>query len=83
VKVESQLRDFDGAIGQALPMKKGKWYNAKQVEDTIDKLNETAGAFGYAFADARPDYQRDAKNLTMGVTFNIRKRRAFMSSAST
>ncbi len=72
VKVESQLRDFDGdALGAHLPMKKGDWYNAKLVEDTIDKLNETAGLFGYAFADTRPDYQRDRKGLTMGITFNI------------
>lgn len=74
VKVESQLRDFDGAqLAKQLPMKKGQWYNAKLVEDTIDKMNETVGVFGYAFADARPDYQRDAKNLEMGVTFNLQE----------
>ena len=72
VKVDSQLRDFDSdLLAKSLPMKKGQWYNAKQVEDTIDRLNETAGAFGYAFADARPDYQRDPKTLTMGITFQI------------
>ncbi len=74
VKVESQLRDFDGAsLAKALPMKKGDWYNAKQVEDTIEKLNDTAGAFGYAFADTRPDYARDPKTLTMGITFNLQE----------
>lgn len=74
VKVESQLRDFDGAqLAKQLPMKKGQWYNAKLVEDTIDKMNETVGVFGYAFADTRPDYQRDAKNLEMGVTFNLQE----------
>jgi len=72
VKVESQLRDFDGeALSKNLPMKKGMWYNAKQVEDTVDKLNETAGVFGYAFADTRPDYNRDPKALTMSVTFQV------------
>jgi outer membrane protein insertion porin family len=74
VKVESQLRDFDGAVlAKNLPMKKGDWYNAKRVEDTIEKLNETAGVFGYAFADTRPDYNRDAKTLTMGITFNMQE----------
>ncbi len=72
VKVDSQLRDFSSdALTKSLSMKKGDWYNAKLVEDTIDRLNETAGAFGYAFADARPDYQRDPKTLTMGVNFQI------------
>jgi outer membrane protein insertion porin family len=74
VKVESQLRDFDGEqLAKQLPMHKGDWYNAKMVEDTIEKLNETAGAFGYAFADVRPDYDRDKDKLTMGVTFQIQE----------
>jgi outer membrane protein insertion porin family len=72
IKVESQLRDFDGdRLAAQLPMKTGDWYDAKQVEDTIDKLNETLGAFGYAFADVRPDYARDKDALTMGLTFQI------------
>jgi outer membrane protein insertion porin family len=72
VKVESQLRDFDGEqLAKNLPMKAGDWYNAKLVEDTIEKLNETAGAFGYAFADVRPDYDRDKDKLTMALTFRI------------
>ena len=72
VKVESQLRDFDGErLATQLPMQKGGWYNAKQVEDTIDKLNETLGTFGYAFADVRPDYARNKSELTMGLTFTI------------
>jgi outer membrane protein insertion porin family len=72
VKVDSQLRDFDGeTLAKALPMKAGDWYNAKQVEDTIERLNETAGAFGYAFADVRPDYNRDKEALTMSLTFRI------------
>ncbi|MFC3174791.1 outer membrane protein assembly factor BamA [Novosphingobium bradum] len=72
VKVESQLRDFDGdTLAKQLPMHKGDWYNAKLVEDTIDKLNQTAGTYGYAFADVRPAYNRDKDDLTMGVTFQI------------
>jgi len=72
VKVDSQLRDFDGErLATGLPMKAGDWYNAKQVEDTIERLNETAGAFGYAFADVRPNYVRNKDELTMGITFQI------------
>jgi len=74
VKVESQLRDFDGEkLAANLPMHSGDWYNAKQVEDTIESLNETAGAFGYAFADVRPQYDRNKEDLTMGITFVIQE----------
>ncbi len=72
VKVESQLRDFDGEqLAKQLPMKAGDWYNAKLVEDTIDKLSQTAGAFGYAFADIQPNYNRNKDDLTMGINFQI------------
>jgi outer membrane protein insertion porin family len=52
-------------------MKKGDWYNAKQVEDTVDTLSETAGLFGYAFAEVQPDFNRDKDSLTMGIDFRI------------
>jgi outer membrane protein insertion porin family len=72
VKVESQLRDFDSdRLATQLPMKAGDWYDAKMVEDTIEKLNDTLGAFGYAFGDVRPDYARDKDALTMGLVFQI------------
>jgi outer membrane protein insertion porin family len=72
VKVESDIRDLSGeGLTKLLTMKKGDWYNAKQVEDTVDQLNETAGLFGYAFADVQPDFQRDKSSLTMGINFKI------------
>ena len=72
VKVESDIRDFrPEAVSGNLPMKKGDWYNAKQIEDTVTALGESAGLFGYAFADVQPDINRDKENLTMSVTFQI------------
>ncbi|MET0250628.1 MAG: outer membrane protein assembly factor BamA [Novosphingobium sp.] len=72
VKVDSQLREFNSEqVASRLPMKAGQWYNAKQVEDTVDQLSESVGAFGYAFADVRPQFERDKENLTMGVTFAL------------
>ena len=72
VKVESAIRDFSGeGLTRLLPMKNGDWYNAKLVEDTVTSLNESAGLFGYAFADVQPDFQRNKDNKTMSVTFNV------------
>lgn len=72
VKVESQLRDLDGdKLAKNLPMHKGDWYNAKAVEDEVDTLTQVAGTLGYAFADVRPDFQRNKDDLTMEVTFRI------------
>ncbi|HYD25666.1 MAG TPA: outer membrane protein assembly factor BamA [Croceibacterium sp.] len=72
VSVESQLRDFDStALTNALPMRSGDWYDAKLVEDTIERLTETAGTFGYAFAQVEPDFGRNREALTMDVKFVI------------
>ena len=72
VTVDSDIRDFDNTkLATTLPVKKGAWFDAKKVEDSVTSLNETAGLFGYAFTDVSPDYQRDAENLIMSVNFHI------------
>ena len=72
VTVDSDIRDFEGKkLAATLPVKKGDWYNAKMVEDTVDNLSETAGLFGYAFTDVNPEFQRDRDALTMSINFHI------------
>jgi outer membrane protein insertion porin family len=74
VDVESQIRDFDDASMTArLPMQGGDWYDAKQVEDTVEQLSELAGTFGYAFADVAPEFSRNQDSLTMDVSFVLRE----------
>ncbi|MGF7150446.1 outer membrane protein insertion porin family [Sphingomonas zeicaulis] len=71
VKVESDIRDFKpGNVGK-VSMKKGDWYNAKMVEDTVESLTESAGLFGYAFAEVSPEFNRDKDALTMDIIFRI------------
>ncbi|WP_144096554.1 outer membrane protein assembly factor BamA [Croceicoccus sediminis] len=72
VTVDSEIRDFDSdRLTSNLPMKAGDWYNAQTVEDTIEGLSETIGAFGYAFAQVEPDYNRNKDERTMDVVFRI------------
>ncbi|NIJ37566.1 outer membrane protein insertion porin family [Sphingopyxis panaciterrae] len=72
VDVKSEIRDFQPeTLKRLLPMKTGAWYDAKQVEDTVESLSETAGLFGYAFADISPEFRRDPETRTMGITFNV------------
>jgi outer membrane protein insertion porin family len=72
VTVDSAIRDFDDKkLAESLSIKEGDWYDAKKVEDTVDGLQEAAGMLGYAFADVRPEFQRDREKLTMTLNFNI------------
>ena len=72
VSVDSEIRDFDNKrLAASLPMKEGEWYNAKQVEDSVDQINNAAGLLGYAFADVNPEFAKDRETLTMGLNFHI------------
>ncbi|MDQ4088036.1 MAG: outer membrane protein assembly factor BamA, partial [Pseudomonadota bacterium] len=72
VNVQSEIRDFNAELlRDRVPMESGEWYNAQQVEDTVTALNELAGERGYAFADVRPQFNRNRENRTMAVTFQV------------
>lgn len=74
VSVQSNIRDFSSEqLSQRLPMAEGDWYNAKMVEDTVTRLNELAGLFGYAFADVQPTFNRNQDTHTMSVVFNVQE----------
>ena len=72
VTVDSEIRDFNNeALARSLPMKKGDWFNAKFIEDSIDNLSQAAGLFGYAFTNVDPEFTPDRENLTMSINFHI------------
>ena len=72
VEAESELRDFTAELVESVvKIKPGQWFNAKLVEDTVTGLNELAGARGYAFADVSPNFERDAENRVMNLTFRV------------
>lgn len=70
VTIDSELRDYKPKADM-LATKKGNWYNAKMVEDTVESLTEAAGLFGYAFAEVNPDFIRDKETLSMGIAYRI------------
>ncbi len=72
VEVVSQLRDFDSDLLTAsLGINAGDWYDASLVDDTIERITETAGTFGYAFAQVRPEFFPDREGRTMSLRFTL------------
>jgi outer membrane protein insertion porin family len=51
----------------------GAWYNAEEIEETIDNLTEVVGNMGYAFVDIRPRVERDRENRLIHLTFEIQE----------
>ena len=72
VELESQIRDIKPKEFQPLiRIKPGDWYDAQKIESTVEGLTETAGLLGYAFADVRPQFDRDKEKREMNITFSI------------
>jgi outer membrane protein insertion porin family len=72
IELESRIRDIKAEdFRNLIRLQKGKFYNAKQVEDTIEGLQNAVGLFGFAFADIRPRIRRDRDKREMNVTFVI------------
>ncbi|MFM2022023.1 MAG: hypothetical protein RJB02_1731 [Pseudomonadota bacterium] len=70
ITIDSELRDYKPKA-DTLAAKKGDWYNAKLVEDTVESLSQAAGLFGYAFAEVNPDFMRDKDTRTMSIAYKI------------
>ena len=72
IEAESALRDLPpDTIKRTVGLQAGEWFNAKQVEDAVTRLNEVAGLLGYAFADINPSYERNAEKREMGISFRV------------
>ncbi|WP_029940722.1 outer membrane protein assembly factor BamA [Sphingomonas astaxanthinifaciens] len=72
IAAESELRDLKpDAILKIANIKKGEWFNAKKIEDSVTNLNEAAGILGYAFTDIDPAYDRQPDTRTMNITFRV------------
>jgi outer membrane protein insertion porin family len=72
VDLESKIRDIKAAdYKKIIPIKEGDWFNAKRIEDTEELLKNTAGLFGYAFADVRAQPTRNKEKSIIDFNFQI------------
>jgi outer membrane protein insertion porin family len=72
VDLESKIRDIKAAdYKKIIPIKEGDWFNAKRIEDTEELLKNTAGLFGYAFADVRAKPTRNKDKQIIDFNFEI------------
>ncbi len=53
----------------------GDWYDADEVEKTIQSLTDAVGNKGYAFVDIRPRLERNTKTHVLDLTFDIEEGR--------
>lgn len=59
------------ALAKTIEVTEDDWYNANEVEDTIDSLTDILGSQGYAFVDVRPSTKQDRENRKVDVLFKV------------
>ena len=62
-----------GSLTDAVTFESGDWYDANQVEKTIEKLGDAAGTLGYAFVDIRPRLERNREKKTIDIVFEVKE----------
>jgi outer membrane protein insertion porin family len=54
-------------------VQEGEWYNADQVDKTINALTDALGTRGYAFVEIQPRVKRNAESKAIDVTFDVKE----------
>jgi len=74
IDVQTTLKNLDvETVRGDLTTVEGDWYNAEEVEDSIDILTQAVGDLGFAFVDVRPRPDRNREELTIGLTYDIQE----------
>ena len=72
--VEVSIPNLDSNIVKAtIVPSPGDWYNAEEIEETIDVFTDVVGAFGYAFVDVRPRIARNVEERTIDIIFDVQE----------
>jgi outer membrane protein insertion porin family len=74
IDIVSHLRDLKvDDLRAKVRSVQGEWYNADQVDKSIEALTTAVGSLGYAFVEVRPRIDRDRDAKTVGVTYDIQE----------
>jgi len=72
INVESRLPELDPeAVSEDVLTEEEDWYDAEEVESTIQALTDAVGSLGYAFVDVKPKLDRDPETHTIAVDYQI------------
>lgn len=72
VKMDTTLPDLDTeTLWGDVSSETGDWYNAEEVEETVQNLTDAVGSQGYAFVEIRPEVRRNREDLSVDVAFHI------------
>ena len=74
IEVTSTIPNLDAEVlRDFVTTEQGDWYDATEVDTTIDVLTNQVGNLGYAFVDVRPATQRNTEELVIDLNFEVQE----------
>ena len=74
VEVSSGLKGLTPEeVADSVTLHEGEWYDANQIEKSIDKLTDAVGNLGYAFVEIKPRLDRDREKKIINIVFEVRE----------
>ncbi|MAS86816.1 MAG: outer membrane protein assembly factor BamA [Micavibrio sp.] len=72
VKITSDIKNYDPEqLRPFVTIESGEWYNADDVQDTVEALTDELGNQQYAFVDVKPNVKRNGVDKTVSITLHI------------
>lgn len=72
LSINANLRDLQAeSLDPFITTISDEWYDADEVEDTIQALTDAVGNLGYAFVDIRPNIKRNREDRLIDVAYDI------------
>lgn len=74
VDIQSTLRDLkpEQVRGSVLT-EEGAWYDADQVDQSVQRMTDRIGALGFAFVDIRPRISRDRERKVIAIAYEVQE----------
>ncbi len=74
INVKTTLKDLDPAsLRDDISTVEGEWYDAGEVEKTINNISDKVGNLGYAFVEVKPEVEKDRDKRTIALTYDIQE----------
>lgn len=58
-------------LRENVTIEEGEWYDAEEVSDSAEKLDDIVGDLGFAFANVQPRPTKNTEDLTIAISFDI------------
>lgn len=76
IKIEGETYGREDELKELITLKKGDVYSGEKLAESVKKISERMGNFGYAFANVNtnPDLNREKKEVTFTILIDPGKR---------